>query len=447
MAVPDLRTKARDAFRRRNYDLAVEMYLEALRFDPNDPETLEGFFVAATKARETKGKALFGGMMGKVGIGASRDPRKRVQACFRGLAKSPNSKSLLLSLGSAAGEMGAEETAVGAYKRATEVDAEDATAWKYLGEFHGRRGRIREALDALNHAVRLAPKDQEAIKLRKNLAAEGALQTGRYDKAGSSRELMKDQDEARRLEAESRMQLTTEHAAREETQLRAMIEKEPDNVRTHIRLAEMLLHQGEEERALEAFDAARRIAPDNYDLSVRVGDMELRRIQRVAKDAKDAWDAAPDDAAKKAVYEQAARDFLHAQKKEYLRRVDSHPLDLKERFRLGRTLLALGEIDEAAAEFQQTVRDPKRKTESLLLLARCFEQKKLISLALKKVEEAMEDFPSPTSPQAKDVHYTYGALLERSDEKERARVVFEGIFEVDITYRDVSQRLEALTEG
>ena len=94
-----------------------------------------------------------------------------------------------------------------------------------------------------------------------------------------------------------------------------------------------------------------------------------------------------------------------------------------------------------------TVRDPKRKTESLISLARCFEQKKLTSLALKKIEEALEDFPSPTSPQAKDVHYTYGALLERAGDRDKARSVFEGIFEVDITYRDVSQRLEALTQG
>ena len=195
MAVSDLKTKARDAFRRRQYDLAVEMYLEALRFDPNDPETLDGFFTAAIKAREMKGKAIFGGMFSKVSIGKSRDPQKRMQACFRGLAKNPEDKGLLLTLGQAAGDADAGETAVAAYKRATEIDADDAEAWKRLGQFHGRRGRIKEALAALDEAVRLSPRDQESVKLRKNLAAEGALQTGRYDKAGSSRELMKDQDE------------------------------------------------------------------------------------------------------------------------------------------------------------------------------------------------------------------------------------------------------------
>ena len=79
-----------------------------------------------------------------------------------------------------------------------------------------------------------------------------------------------------------------------------------------------------------------------------------------------------------------------------------------------------------------------------MLQAQCFEKKGLGSLAVKKLEEAIEDFPTPTSPQAKDVHYAYGDLLERAGDKAKAREVFEAIFEVDITYRDVSKRLDAL---
>jgi len=82
MAVADLKTKARDAFRRRNYDLAIEMYLEALRFEANDPEMVDGFFQAARKAREMKGKTLFGGMFSKVSVSTSRDPAKRMAACI-----------------------------------------------------------------------------------------------------------------------------------------------------------------------------------------------------------------------------------------------------------------------------------------------------------------------------------------------------------------------------
>ncbi|MFV1958393.1 MAG: tetratricopeptide repeat protein [Planctomycetota bacterium] len=447
MGVPELKQKAKDAFRRKHYELAVEVYLEALRFEANDRELVEGFFQAARRLRETKGKALFGGMLGKVSVKGTRDPRKRMTACFRALARNPESKSLLARLGEAAGQTGAEEAAVAAYRLATEVDPDDAAAWKYLGTFLGRLGRVKEALEALGESVRLDPRDQEAAKLRKNLAAERALQAGRYNEAGSSRELMKDQDEARQLEKSTRIQLTPEHAAQEVEEIRTHLAKEPGNARLHLRLGEMLLQTGDEEGALEAFEEAVRCDPLNHDLTVRVGDMRLRRLQGMARAAKEAHEAHPDDPELEAKRDETMKAFLQAQRDEYSRRVKEHPMDLKERFRLGRTLLALGKYDAAAAEFQQTVRDPQRKTESLRYLAQCFEKKGLTSLALKKLEEAMADFPSPTSPQAKDVHYAYGDLLERAGERDRARQVFEGIFEVDIMFRDVSKRLETLTKA
>ncbi len=447
MGVPELKKKAKDAFRRKQYDLAVEVYLEALRFGANDRELVEGFFQAARKSRETKGKALFGGKFSRMGLKGSRDPQKRMTACFRGLAKNPSDKQLLIALGEAAGEGGAEETAVAAYKCATEVDPDDATSWKYLGEFLGRCGRVKEALDALGRSVQLNPKDQEAVKLRKNLAAEGALQAGRYHEAGSSRELMKDQDEARNLEKSGRIQLTPEHAAQEVDDVRASLQEKPDNARMHVRLSELLLQTGDEDGARDALDAAVRLDPQNFDLSTRLGDMKLRKFQAAAREAKAAHEANPTDEALEKARQETLRAFLEAQKVEYARRVKEHPMDLSERFRLGRTLLALQDYDGAAAEFQQVVRDPRRKVESLLLLAKCFEGKNLTSLAVKKLEEAIQDFPSPTSPQAKDVHYAYADLLDRSGEKEKARQTFEGIFEVDITFRDVSQRLEALTTG
>jgi tetratricopeptide (TPR) repeat protein len=445
MGAADLKAKAKDAFRRKNYDLAVEMYIEALRFEPNDAEGVDGFFQAAKKARETKGKAVFGGMFSKVSIGSSRDPVKRIASALRGLAKSPQNKGLLLLLGQAAGEAGADEMATAAYQQATEVDPADADAWKRRGEFEGRRGRIREALEALSEAVRLSPRDQEAIKLRKNLAAEGALKTG-YESAKSSRELIKDQSVAAEIEAESRLQLTPEHAAVEIEKVKQEIATTPANARLHVKLADLYLQRKDEQAAIAAFDEALRLDPRNFDLSVRVGDLRLRRVEAAARAASDAAKGNPGDEDLQAAHQAALRTLLEGRLKEYQRRVAEHPLDLAEKFRLGRTLLAAGRIDEAAAEFQATVRDPNRRIDSLLELARCFEKKKQLNLAVKKIEEAMGEFQSISSPRSKDVHYAYADLLERTGRKAEAREVFEKIYEVDITFRDVSQRLDALAD-
>jgi hypothetical protein len=71
MGVSDLKSKAREAFKRKSYEHAVEIYVEALQFAPDDAEILEGFLQAATKAREGHGRSIFGGM-GKLALGTIR---------------------------------------------------------------------------------------------------------------------------------------------------------------------------------------------------------------------------------------------------------------------------------------------------------------------------------------------------------------------------------------
>jgi tetratricopeptide (TPR) repeat protein len=127
--------------------------------------------------------------------------------------------------------------------------------------------------------------------------------------------------------------------------------------------------------------------------------------------------------------------------------VREHPLDLGERFRLGRWLLQAGRVDEALAEFQQTVRDPNRKVDSLVQQAQCFEQKGILSLASKKLEEALTEFPTLSSPKAKEVHYRYGILLERSGDAAGAAKIWERIVEEDAAYRDVLDRLSKAAKG
>lgn len=444
MAFADLKNKAKEAFRRKNYDLAVQIYVEAFQFEANDQEAVEGFFQAAKKLAETRGKGLFGGMFGKMSLSTIRDPLKRMAAAFRALAKNPEDKGTLMALGEAAVAAGQLEAAIGGYKRAAEADATDAEPWKRLGEALAKRGRIQEALSALDNAVKAAPRDQEAIKLRKNTAAEGALKISGFETAKSSRDLIKDKDVATKLEIETRLQLTPEHAASEIQKVLEQCKAEPQNGRLLVRLGDLQLQRGDEPAALRAFEDAVRLDPRNFDLSVRVGDIKLRVYEDAVRAARKALEAAPADPGLQGRVDAAEKALVDARLVEYTRRVKDHPLDLAERFKLGRTLLAAGRVEEATAEFQQTVRDPNRKIDSLLLMAKCFERSGLHSLALKKVEEAVTDFPSLTSQRAKDVHYAHADLLARTGNAARAREIFESLYEEDITYRDVAQRLKDL---
>ena len=445
MGVADLKAKAREAFKRKNYEQSVEIYVEAIQFGPDDMELYEGLQQAAEKQRETRGKSLFGGGIGKLSLGAVRDPMKKLVACMRFLAKNPGDKGVLMDLGDAAEAAGHLNGAVYGFRAAAKADPDDNRAWKRLGGLLYRQGKIKEAAEAYGEAVRLDPKDQEALKMRKNLAAEGALKMGGYESAKSSRELIRDKDIAGKLERDQRLQLTQQDATDEVARLRADIAKNPAGaVRIRMRLAEVLQQKGDVDAALAEFEEAARLDPANYDLSVRIGDIHLSRAQEAYAAAKSAAEAAPGDETAKAGFEGARAQLIDKRLKEYSRRVKDHPTDLGERYRLGAALLVAGRVDEAIGEFQKTVQDPRRKTDSLLRLGECFEKKQMLDLAAKQVQKAAEDFPQLNSERAKEVTYRLGELHERRGAKDEAKREFMKIYEVDISYRDVAQRVAAL---
>lgn len=443
MAVKDLKNKGRDLFRRKQYELSIEAYAEYLRFEPDDEEAAAGFFQAAKKNRELKGKGLFGGKLGGLGV-SSRDPKKRMTQALRKLGKAPDNKGLLMTLGDAALDANAPGTAIVAFQEASAINENDSEPFKRLGIALGRKGRIKDALEALRTAVAVNPKDQEAHKLSKNMAAEAALKGG-YESAGSSRELIKDKKVAEELETSVRMQLTPEHAATEIQKLEEEVAANPDDSRLMVRLADLYEHKGDDAKALATLEKALAKDVENFELSVRIGDKKLRAVTATYKAAMAAAKENPADEAAKAAAATAKQSLLDARLTEHTRRVKEHPLDLGERFNLGRWQLEAGDVDSALAQFQQTVSDPNRKVDSLRLQAKCFELKNLLGLAAKKLEEAVGSFPTLASPKAKDVYYEYGDLLERQGEKEKARGIFEKIVESQADFRDALNRLSALS--
>jgi tetratricopeptide (TPR) repeat protein len=445
MGVADLKAKAREAFKRKNYDGALDIYVEAVQFAPDDAEIYDGLQQAAEKAKEGRGKSLFGGGLGKLGLNAVRDPMKRIVACVRYLAKNPGDKGVLMDLGDAAETAGHLNGAIYGFRAAAKADPDDNVAWKRLGALLYRQGKLKEASEAYGEAVRLDPKDQDALRMRKNLAAEGALKVSGFETAKSSRDLIRDKEVAGKLERDTRIQMTSADAADEAGRLRADIAKNPPNAgRLRIRLAEVLQQRGDVDAALAEYEEAARLDPANYDITLRVGDIKLGRLQEAFQAARAAHDASPNDAAKASALEAARAKMLAGRLEEFGRRVRDHPTDLGERYKYGATLLMAGRVDEAIAEFQKTVQDPRRKTDSLLRLGECFEQKKMLDLAAKQVQKAAEDFPALNSERAKEISYRLAELHALRGAKEEAKREYMRIYEVDIGFKDVAQRVASL---
>ena len=174
----------------------------------------------------------------------------------------------------------------------------------------------------------------------------------------------------------------------------------------------------------------------DFDARVKLGDLRISRTQRALLTAEAAKDEAE--------VERLERHLLDTQIMEYRTRVAEHPTDLGLRHQLGQALLKAGDVDDAIGEFQKAVKDPRKRFEALSFLGECFLQKELFDLAARQLEKALAESPGLNSEQGKRVVYNLGLLHEKQGDVPAARERYLSIYEVDVSYRDVSKKVTEL---
>jgi tetratricopeptide (TPR) repeat protein len=296
------------------------------------------------------------------------------------------------------------------------------------------QGKLHEALAFYEMALKVDPRDQEALKARKDLAAEGALKSTGIETAQSSRELIKDKSLAQKLEQQSRIQLSPEELDRQIAATEEELQQKSGDPALLRRMGKLLEQKKDLRGALECLESAAQKLPDDQDLLDQVGDLRLRVQESFVQKAIARGDSA--------AAERAERALNEARATEYRRRIDKNPADLGLRFSLGSALCELRDFDAAIAELQQAVKDPRKKAEAMFLLGRAFRGKGLPDLALGQYEKALAAAGQATL--AKDALYEMGGLCEEQGKRDAALLHYGRILEQDIGYRDVAQRVDRL---
>lgn len=432
---------AADAVKRRNFPLAVKIYAQVLQIQPDYGEARRGLrralFTKAAQRKPSKLTAVLGGGVHLVSASVLRllgRSAAAARAYERYLAFDPLNESVNVALGQALQRAGHRRSALAVYEAFAEHQPRCLQACRAAGALLYEQGRLNEALAMYEQALKVDPRDQESLKARKDLAAEGALQSTGIEKAQSSRELIKDKGAQQQLDRRARLQLSPEEIEQELGQLEEQLQERPDDVELLRRVARLREMQKDLQGALDCLERAAELLPDDGELQERCGELRLRLQERHVQKALARGDAVAAERAEQALNE--------ARVAEYRRRVARNPADFGFRFELGSALLSTGETDAAIAELQQAVKDPRRKAEAQFLLGRAFRKKDLADLALGQFEKALQ--AAGSGPLAKDALYEMGALCEEQGRHEQALQHYARILEQDIGFRDVAQRIEKL---
>jgi tetratricopeptide (TPR) repeat protein len=123
-------------------------------------------------------------------------------------------------------------------------------------------------------------------------------------------------------------------------------------------------------------------------------------------------------------------------------RVRAHPNDGQYHFELGEALYKVGQYKRAVEELQLGLKQPSVRYQALNLMGLSFMKRGMLDFAVKQLALAESELPGMDETK-KEITYNLGLAYEASKEPAKALEQWKKIYEVDMSYRDVAQRVEA----
>ncbi len=432
--------KAEEAHRRRNYDFAIELYQQLLELAPDLGDARSGLRRALKERFERKkGGKLLRALGGAMPLATAKTLRRAgrhdacAKACEGYLARNPLDEEGNLLLGNALEDAGHLKSALAVYEFLAEIAPKNPAGLKRAGGILYRQGDHARALEYYERALSADPRDQEALKARKDLAAETALSSTQMVSDQHSRTQIKDKDLAAQLERSKRRHLSAEDLAKELERLESAYADSPGDPDLLLQLADVHEKLRDWPAALDMVERALEYRRESFELVCRRGDLRAKVIKKqISRADKDG------DQARAGELE---RELLEFELEDYRDRVRMHPGDASLRLQHGRRLMRLERLDEALSEFQKANADPRVRREAQFFMASCFQQKGFNDLARKEYEKALEGVLQ-VDERAKEILYNLGDLAAAEMKGEEARSFYARIYEVDIGYRDVAAKME-----
>lgn len=448
-AVRELYEKGRLNLERNNYDYAIALLTQVLQQEPAFYEARQA--LRATQFKKAGGsttffKKVFGAassspLLAKGQVLLRSHPIEALHVAEQILNSDPNNTLAHKLLAEAALAAGLPKTAVLSLEIAYKHSPKDRDVALKLARTLDEIGQHARAEKVLLDLRQALPDDPDVAQALKDHAAHRTLTEGGYEVIASGeasyRDVLRDKDEAVRLEQEKREVKSEEVAQRLIHDCEQRLQREPDNARLLRQLADLHSQNQDFEKALQYLDRLAHLeGQSDPSLDKAIAETTARHYDQLIAQLDP---AAPDYA------DQRAR--LQADKEAYLieeckGRAERYPTDLAIRFELGELYFQAGKLTEAIAEFQKAQNNPHKRIPALCYLGQCFLRRGMHDLAARTFQNALKE-KLVFDEEKKELIYLLGCAFEKMGNAAAAIEQFKLIYEADIGYKDVAAKVDA----
>jgi len=441
--------KARTIAEGGNYDYAIDVYLEGLRFAPDALE--EGHLGLCEMAlHRASGGGKKPSMVEKVKRLRGKSPLEQLLNAEYLFAKDPKHIPYAEAMLKAAVEGGYKKTAIWVANLIFQTNnasrKPSLQTYLTLKDSYAAMGAYDRAAAACQCAMRLKPDDDELMEDYKRLSAEVTVARGKYDQEGDFRESIKDRESQERLQAQEGVVKTKNYRLLAVEEAKRKIAQNPNLAMNIFKLAEALSDMGEDESENEAIELLEDAYEERNDFSFkqRSGKIRMKQLRRKIREAQKEFEANPEDVLASARVDELTKALREIKLEHYRLCVENYPTDLEAKYEYGLCLLEEDKCDEAIPLFQESQRDPRRRISAMSKVGECFFRKGWFADAIDVFNRAIDSYEIKEDGMAKELRYNLAMAYEENNEKDKALELYRRIAQLDFGFRDVQHRVDAL---
>ena len=448
--------RARELGEKRQFDYAIEYYVNGLEFWPDAVEEACKPLHGCAVARKQTGGKKPGFMDAKKRSLSDKDPKQAYMNALWLFGHEPDNPSYIEGLVKNAGRLRAEDAARWAAGICTKTfESNPKTSAKQfhslvqsleeLGDRAVERGESTFAVSAFQMGVEILslwrrryPKDSTLENVQRNLSTKLTITKGKYKDSESFRDSVVDNEAQQDLHDRQRGAQSEDRLEQLIAKAQDQFDQNPDDARTLKELIGLLTRQEKEEHETRAIgilvNEFKRTG--EYRHKHAADDVRMKQLGRALRTMQKSGDA---EAIKEAHIASLRFDLAV-----FRERVEKYPTDNRVRFEYGVRLFSAGRVDDAIPIFQAARVDPKNRSACGMYLGRCFYKKKYYSQAVSTLQEELGSYQFTDDDLAKTMLYWLGRSQEAAGEVPAARETYGKLLQIDYNYRDVREKLDRL---
>jgi tetratricopeptide (TPR) repeat protein len=432
-----------------NFDYAIDMYLQGLRYAPDALH--EGHLPLCELGLHRQGKnGKKPGVVDKMTHLGGKTPLEQMLNAEYLFVKNPNHLPYAEAMLKAAVAGGYNKTAGWIanliFQTVNASPNPSAQTYILLKDAYCALGQFDKAIAACQRAARLRPADKALADEFKNLSAELTMARGKYDREGDFRQSILDRETQEKFQAQAAVVKTEDYRTGAVEEARRKIAQEPELASNIIELADALsdmANDKDENDAIALLESTYQSRSD-FSFKQRAGLLRIKQLNRKIKEAKDALESNPEDAQAAAGLEQLSAQLHDLELDHYRLCVENYPTDLNAKYEYALRLLANEQYNEAIPLFQEAQRDPRRRIAAMNKVGYCFFAKGWLDDAIDVYNQAINSYELKDDATGKELRYNLARAYEERGDAQKALDVYRKIAQFDFAYKDVSERVEKL---